>query len=815
MSHFGMYLGEGRKPNRQGVLACGDQVFKLVDVMMRVVVKARARRAHLRFWRWFYAAWALILLIGLAESGRAADPDAVVLDQRFSTQSGPAENPSPGAAELKAGLKKQVRKMAQAPELGAPPVSSGTQLTLVWALVLAAAFGVARLGPGAARRWHRRLALPAGEDDLAVSALAENPSMGEFFSALQAGSDLAPAAALPRVPGSQEPAPGPAIEAQTPAAPDPLQASLGSARKHLAILRARFSELISTQGDAERLRLVHAILEQVRVVKQRSRLPELRPIWLMVFALEGLLKQVSRKAAYITPSALRTISAAVDLLEALCVPNLRSDLATNPPVRLLAVDDDPLSRRAISLALKKAFYEPDLAPEGQRALALATQQSYDVIFLDVEMPGMDGFELCSKIRETVPNRTTPVVFITIRSDFDSRVKSTLLGAHDLIAKPFLIFEITVKTLTLVLKSRLKASGSEPPVRKIKHSAPTAPDQVAAGAPTASIGTPQPLAGCQPAPQSSQPRGSANRVNKTLVRHSDAGTPAVVSGPAPIAASATPGGFCHDETAGASQPSSSKFAGAFFTRVPYQLQALRQQLAFARAAAQPADGAELLCEISLGVRAMNCEAGDAGLGAVLRVGSALQAMLKKLLEEPTLRTPPTFDAAATALDTLDELCQARTDLDPTRPPARLLVVDDDPVSRRGISGALQLAFGRPDSADSGETALALAWEKRYDLIFLDVIMSGLDGFTTCDSLHHTALNSHTPVVFVTGRDGAKPREQAVAAGGCGFIPKPVLASQIKLVALCFIFRARLANQVSVTATAGLPAPTDRGAVEAGC
>lgn len=76
--HFGMYLGEGRKPNRQGVLACGDQAFKLVDVVMGVVVKARARRAHLRFWRWFYAAWALILLIGLAESGRAEGQPGLV-----------------------------------------------------------------------------------------------------------------------------------------------------------------------------------------------------------------------------------------------------------------------------------------------------------------------------------------------------------------------------------------------------------------------------------------------------------------------------------------------------------------------------------------------------------------------------------------------------------------------------------------------------------------------------------------------------------------------------------------------------------------
>jgi PleD family two-component response regulator len=70
------------------------------------------------------------------------------------------------------------------------------------------------------------------------------------------------------------------------------------------------------------------------------------------------------------------------------------------------------------------------------------------------MPGIEGFELCSKIHETVLNRKTPVVFVTHHNDFQARSKSALTGAQDLIAKPFLTFEITVKALTLVLRERL-------------------------------------------------------------------------------------------------------------------------------------------------------------------------------------------------------------------------------------------------------------------------------------------------------------------------------------------------------------------------
>src|SRR6185369_4037234 len=185
-----------------------------------------------------------------------------------------------------------------------------------------------------------------------------------------------------------------------------------------------------------------------------------RTFGLMAYALAGLLKQLAGNATEITPSVLRTVAGAVDLLEALCVRGLNPNLATEPPVQLLAVDDDAVSRLAISFALRKAFNEPDLAPDGEAALGLIARQSYDVIFLDVDMPGMDGFELCAKIRQTVGYRTTPVVFVTRHSDFNSRAKSTLSGGQDLIGKPFLAFEITVKALTLALRGRLQNGAME-------------------------------------------------------------------------------------------------------------------------------------------------------------------------------------------------------------------------------------------------------------------------------------------------------------------------------------------------------------------
>ena len=67
----------------------------------------------------------------------------------------------------------------------------------------------------------------------------------------------------------------------------------------------------------------------------------------------------------------------------------------------------------------------------------------------------------------------------------------------------------------------------------------------------------------------------------------------------------------------------------------------------------------------------------------------------------------------------------------------------------MSNALQLRFGKPECAHSGEAALAMAAQRTYDLIFMDVRMPGIDGFMTCSIIRKTLANRSTPVVLVTG------------------------------------------------------------------
>ncbi len=132
---------------------------------------------------------------------------------------------------------------------------------------------------------------------------------------------------------------------------------------------------------------------------------------------------------------------------------------SSPSQPCVLVDDETISRRAVVFALNKArVASVDLA-DPQEGLEKARTMKFDLIYLDVDMPGINGFELCSRIRADTQNKTTPVVFITGLSDFENRARSTMSGGNDLIAKPFMFIELAVKSLTYIMKGRLAVSAA--------------------------------------------------------------------------------------------------------------------------------------------------------------------------------------------------------------------------------------------------------------------------------------------------------------------------------------------------------------------
>ena len=123
-------------------------------------------------------------------------------------------------------------------------------------------------------------------------------------------------------------------------------------------------------------------------------------------------------------------------------------------MRILVVEDEARAGDYLKQGLTEAGFVVDVARDGHTGLHLAVEQAYDLVVLDVDMPGMNGYEVCTKLRALPAYKETPVIFVTSLSDFQSRARSTLSGANDLIAKPFVFVELSVKALSYLLKAEL-------------------------------------------------------------------------------------------------------------------------------------------------------------------------------------------------------------------------------------------------------------------------------------------------------------------------------------------------------------------------
>ena len=242
-----------------------------------------------------------------------------------------------------------------------------------------------------------------------------------------------------------------------------LKTFLDSAPDTLAQLRKGMQEFTKTQDEASRLPHVLELYRKVHALTGSAGLAGLHDIAQMVAALEVLLKELYEKPKNINASTLRTVAASIDFIGELITKGTDGKLIQGSPVNILVVDDEILSRRAVTYALEKANLKATSVEEPHVALGLVTDSQYDLIFLDVQMPGMDGFELCTKIRALPNNKTTPIIFVTSLTDFKSRARSSLSGGNDLIAKPFMFIELSVKALTYVLRARLMKAKTAPPM----------------------------------------------------------------------------------------------------------------------------------------------------------------------------------------------------------------------------------------------------------------------------------------------------------------------------------------------------------------
>lgn len=744
---------------------------------------ARPSRRRSSYWM-RKAGWLIFLIIALwpsltspaGDSYRDVIQDHMSLETQDATSAGSAQDattPLTDDEDLTLTLRIEAQSVvgkAEAtsePEVMSTPTPVGFNLAGILALIVGMlVFGILALKKTAPRLFAKLNEYnpwadePSSDTRFLTKVRAEDESLAKFLTEFKTESSEARPTHVPAVAAALN--------------NDSLATLFTKAALQVASQRKLLQEVGRLSGKGvplEKLKALHGAIAELRGT---ADVPELRLVCQVTSALEGLLKQLTDNVGNVSPSTLRTVGGGLDLLEKLCRPGLELDSMASHPLRFLAVDDDLICRTAVSMALKKAFNTPDLAESGETALALASKNSYDVIFLDVQMQGMNGYELCSKIHDTAANTNTPVVFVTCMSDFDARAQSILSGGSDLMGKPFLTFEITVKALTLAIGQRLRSKSEA----VVKHNGATSQAKL------------------QPVPPATDNLAPAAPVTPPV-----AIAPSVLPNPAGLPTDTDHHSHAIQdaatETKDAGHASYDKLEDTFLTRATKQLEALKN---LARTISETTDETtrqEMLSEFYLALHSLTPDRDSHVSHPTMRISAALGGLIRKLLESPANWTSSMLLTITNAVDLMDDLCAIGSNSAlAVDSPIHILAVDDDPISRRAIVGALQVAFERPVSVEHGEAALAIATELPFDLIFMDVQMPGMDGFEACTKIRQTKANGNTPVVFVTGQADDKTRVQVATCGGNGLIAKPFLTAEVTVKALTSALRGRLERDIAL-------------------
>ncbi|KAF0176656.1 MAG: Signal transduction histidine kinase [Limisphaerales bacterium] len=403
--------------------------------------------------------------------------------------------------------------------------------------------------------------------------------------------------------------------------------------------------------------------------------------------------------------------------------------------KILIVEDDPIIADLYQRKFAAEQFTVELAGDGSTAMESLKSHRPDVVLLDLQLPQVNGIEVLKFIRATPELRTLPVIVFT-NAYLGNMVQSAWkAGANKCLTKAI----CTPRQVVDVVRLTLAEAQSKADASPAETSAPPVPE------------------------------------------------PAVMSAPALTVA--------ETERDAAFQ---GEVRRQFMQTSPQMLVDVRQRLqAVVKSEADAAylrwieERAQLLREMYRTLHSLTGKAGLAGFKQVAQLSSALEAFLRELHEAPQNANSSSLRTFAHAMDFLSRLLEieGQAEHDPTSTPLAL-IVDDEVFSRRSIISGLEKAGIAYVSLDNPLEGLEMLQRQRFDLVFLDIDMPEMDGFTLCQKLRQLPDYARTPVVFVTGLNDFQMRARSSLAGGSDIIAKPFLPIELAVKSLTHMYKARL-------------------------
>jgi len=121
-------------------------------------------------------------------------------------------------------------------------------------------------------------------------------------------------------------------------------------------------------------------------------------------------------------------------------------------IRILIVEDEEAIRTGLMDVLVYHGYEVDFAADGNDGLRKALSGDFDLVLLDVMLPGIDGFEICNRVR--VENREQPIIMLTAKTSDEDIIQGLSLGADDYVAKPFSVSQLILRIQAVMRRARV-------------------------------------------------------------------------------------------------------------------------------------------------------------------------------------------------------------------------------------------------------------------------------------------------------------------------------------------------------------------------
>jgi DNA-binding response OmpR family regulator len=201
----------------------------------------------------------------------------------------------------------------------------------------------------------------------------------------------------------------------------------------------------------------HDFFRKAHFVTTMAGMAEFHALAQMASAFEALLFGMMDDLPRLEPSLERTTTMAVEFMRELLAQAHEFSASAQQEAWALVVDDDRLSNRRVISALRNAQLQAQSTESPETALQWLQEKQYDLVLLDVEMPGLDGVELCERLRRLPGYEKTPVIYVTIHADLDTRARTVLSGGNDFISKPVRPVELAVKAVMHLLASRAPGS----------------------------------------------------------------------------------------------------------------------------------------------------------------------------------------------------------------------------------------------------------------------------------------------------------------------------------------------------------------------